>query len=141
MAGTLRRLSTLPVLPDFGTRAHQFTVHENDLAAAFLTLARIDDSPTVPVGVACPDPVPFRSLIIDLAVGQGKPTPRFIPIPGMAVFGALRSVEILGLPLPVRADSLLGLLRPAPVVANVDVLADLGVHLRPFDGREGSDNE
>jgi nucleoside-diphosphate-sugar epimerase len=135
MAGTLRRLSTLPVLPDFGTRAHQFTVHENDLAAAFLTLAQIDEAPGVPLGIAHPDPVPFRSLIIDLAVGQGKPTPRFIPTPGMAVFGALRSAEILGLPLPVRADSLLGLLRPAPVVANVDVLADLGVHLRQFDGR------
>ena len=30
-------------------------------------------------------------------------------------------------PLPVRADSLLGLLRPAPFVANVGVLTDLGV--------------
>ncbi len=28
MAGTLRRLANLPVLPDFGPRAHQFTVSE-----------------------------------------------------------------------------------------------------------------
>ena len=141
MAGTLRRLSTLPVLPDFGTRAHQFTPHEVDLAAAILTLARINNAPMVPLGVAYPDPIPFRSLIIDLAVGQGKPCPRFVPTPGMAIFGALRSAEILGLPFPVRADSLLGLLHPAPVVANMEVLASLGVHLRPFGGRDRSSDK
>ena len=39
MAGTLRRLAGLPVLPDFGSRAHQFTVREDDFAAAVLALA------------------------------------------------------------------------------------------------------
>lgn len=134
MAGTLRNLSALPVLPDFGARTHQFTVHEDDLAAAFVAVAATDSPPTVPVGVAYPEPVPFRSLLVALATGQGKPAPRFVPTPGVAVLGALRSAELLGLPLPVRADSLLGLLRPAPVVANVEVLTGLGVDLRPFDG-------
>jgi nucleoside-diphosphate-sugar epimerase len=139
MAGTLRKLSALPVLPDFGTPTHQFTVHEDDLAAAFVAVAATDNPPKVPVGIAFPDPVPFRSLLVALATGQGKQAPRFVPTPGVAVLGALRSAELLGAPLPVRADSLLGLLRPAPFVTNVGVLTDLGVHLRPFDGRAGGD--
>ena len=138
MAGTLRRLSTLPVLPDFGRRAHQFTVHEDDLTAAIVAVAQAIGSSTVPLGIANPNPVLFRTLMIDLAVGQGKPAPRFVPTPAMAVLGALRSAELLGVPLPVRADSLLGLVRPAPVVANLDVITDLGIYPRSFDGRSGS---
>ena len=34
--------------------------------------------------------------------------------------------------LPVRADSLLGLVRPAPNVPNPEVLDELGVVLQPF---------
>jgi nucleoside-diphosphate-sugar epimerase len=133
MAGTLRRLATFPVLPDFGPGAHQFTVHEDDLAAAVLAVARADTSPGVPVGVACDQAVPFRELVTDLALAQGRATPRFVPVPPKAAFAALRAAEALGLPLPVRADSLLGLVRPAPLVANFEVLTRLGVALRPFD--------
>ena len=140
MARTLRRLSALPVLPDFGKRAYQFTVHEEDLAAAFLMAAGSANAPTVPLGVACPDPLPFRSLLVALAASQGKRVPLFVPTPGIAVLGALRSAELLGVPLPVRADSLLGLLRPAPVVENVEVLTELGVHLRSFDSQEGPES-
>jgi hypothetical protein len=50
----------------------------------------------------------------------------------MAVYGALRALELLPVALPVRADSLLGLVRPAPEVPNSDVLAQLGVAVRPF---------
>jgi hypothetical protein len=93
----------------------------------------------VPVGIAYPEPLPFRTLIGDLATGQGRPRPRFIPVPPMVAYGALRTAETVGVPLPVRADSLLGLVRPAPMVANVAVLSDLGVDLRPFDGRTGTE--
>ncbi len=139
MAGTLRKLATLPILPDFGPRAHQFTVQEDDLAAAVVAVARADDPPRVPVGIAYPDPLLFRLLLSALAVGQGRPAPRFVPVPPTAALAALRVAESLGLPLPVRADSLLGLIRPAPVVANVDVLTGLGVSLRPFDAAVGTD--
>jgi len=139
MAGTLRKLATLPVLPDFGPGAHQFTVHEDDLAAAVVAVARAERLPGVPVGIAFPDPLPFRQLVTALAVGQGRPAPRFVPVPPTAASAALRVAESLGLPLPVRADSLLGLVRPAPVVANVDVLTGLGVSPRPFDARVGTD--
>src|SRR5665213_1141745 len=138
MAGTLRRLAALPVLPDFGNGAHQFTVHQDDLAAAVLAIARVDRAPGVPVSIAFPAPLPFRSLMTALAVGQGTPAPRFVPVPPTAASAGLRIAEALGLPLPVRADSLLGLVRPAPVVANVGVLTGLGVSLRPFDASIGT---
>jgi nucleoside-diphosphate-sugar epimerase len=137
MAGTLRQLATLPLLPDFGPGAHQFTVHEDDMVAAILAVARTGTPPGVPVGIASDEAVPFRELVTDLALAQGQAAPRFVPVPPTAAFAALRTAEALGLPLPVRADSLLGLVRPAPEVANLDVLASLGVSLRPFDPRLG----
>ncbi len=50
----------------------------------------------------------------------------------MAVYGALRAAELLPVKLPVRADSLLGLVRPAPNVPHLEVLEQLGVVLQPF---------
>jgi nucleoside-diphosphate-sugar epimerase len=132
MAGTLHRLAALPVLPDFGPRAHQFTVHEQDLTSAMVTLALDSKSPTRPVGIAHPDPVPFRALLTSFATSMGKPKPRFVPTPPMAAYGALRAGELLSIKMPVRADSLLGLIRPAPSVPNLDVLDNLGIALQPF---------
>jgi nucleoside-diphosphate-sugar epimerase len=132
MAGTLRRLATLPVLPDFGPKAHQFTVREADFAATVLALAQADQLPSLPVGVAHPDPVPFTELVASFAASQGKPSPRYIPTPPMAVYAALRAAELFPVHLPVRADSLLGLVRPAPDVPNLEVLDELGIALQPF---------
>jgi nucleoside-diphosphate-sugar epimerase len=138
MAGTLRRLAALPVLPDFGPKAHQFTVREADLAATVLALAQADQLPSLPVGVAHPDPVLFTELLTSFAASQGKPRPRYVPTPPMAVYGALRAAELFPLHLPVRADSLLGLVRPAPHVPNLEVLDGLGIALQPFP-RVGAD--
>ncbi len=143
MAGTLRRLATLPVLPDFGPRARQFTVSEQDFAATLVALARAEQVPALPVGIAHPDPVPFTELLTSFAASMGKPRPRFVPTPPMIVYGALRAAEVLPVKLPVRADSLLGLVRPAPNVPNLECLDQLGVLLQPFAlscaGANGSD--
>jgi len=132
MAGTLHRLSALPVLPDFGPGAHQFTVSEHDFAAAVVALARAERLPALPVGIAQPEPVLFTELLTSFAASRGRPRPRFVRTPPMAVYGALRAAEFLSITLPFRADSLLGLLRPAPRVPNLDVLDQLGVILQPF---------
>lgn len=132
MAGTLRRLATLPVLPDFGRAARQFTVSQDDFASAMVALAGAEDLPAVPVGIAHPQAVSFRQLLTAFAAGNARPALHFVPVPPMAVYGALRVLELLPVALPVRADSLLGLVRPAPEVPNSDVLAQLGVAVRPF---------
>jgi nucleoside-diphosphate-sugar epimerase len=137
MAGTLRRLTALPLLPDFGDAAHQFTVHEDDLASAVIALALTDSLATQPVGIAHADPVQFRTLLSEFAAGNNNAGNkdldlRFLPTPSMAVYAALRIAEFLHLSLPVRADSLLGLVRPAPRVPCLEALEVLGVTLRPF---------
>ena len=132
MAGTLQRLANLPVLPDFGPRAHQFTVSEQDFAAALVALAGAEQLPALPVGIAHPEPVLFTELLTSFALGNGKPRPRFVPVPAMALYGALRAAELLPIELPVRADSLLGLIRPAPNVPNLEVLDQIAVVLHPF---------
>jgi nucleoside-diphosphate-sugar epimerase len=132
MAGTLRKLAALPVIPDFGPGARQFTVAEADLAAALVALAGAERLPPFPVGIANPDPVPFAELLTAFAASAGRGRPRFVPVPPMAVYTALRVAELLPVPLPVRADSLLGLIRPAPSVPHLEVLDQLGIVLRPF---------
>jgi hypothetical protein len=84
------------------------------------------------VGIAHPDAIPFADLLGMLAASAGRRRPRFVPAPPMAVYAALRVAERLPIPLPVRADSLLGLVRPAPNVPHLEVLDQLGVSLRPF---------
>lgn len=132
MAGTLRKLAALPVLPDFGPGARQYTVAERDFAAALVALAQAERVPAVPVGIAHPESVPFRELLTSFAASLGKPRPRFVPTPPMAVYAALRAAEFLPARLPVRADSLLGLVRPAPNMPHPEVLEQLGVVLQAF---------
>ena len=102
MAGTLRRLSTMPILPDFGSTARQFTVSEDDFAFAMVAIAEAADLPAVPVGIAHRDPVGFRRLLAAFAAGNARPAPRFVRVPAMAIYGALRALELLPVALPVR---------------------------------------
>ena len=137
MAGTLRRLAALPVLPDFGPGAHQFMFSERDFATAIVTLAGAEQTPAGPVGIAHPDPVPFTTVLTSFATGRGERSPPIHPVPPMAVYGALRSAELLPLNLPVRADSLLGLVRPAPAVPNPEALCEMGVVVKEFPASTG----
>jgi len=131
MVGTLRNLVRLPLVPLIAGSAVQFTVHEDDFAEAVWALATSERAPIEPVGVANPTPVPFRHVLERLAWEQDS-TPRFIPVSWRLLRAALVLIERSGLPLPVRSDSLLGLVRPAPEVPNVETLSELGIHLRRY---------
>lgn len=131
MAGALKRLSGLPVLPLVGAHSHQFTVHEDDAAKGLLALGQAAPPGGAPVGLAHPDPVPFARVVRVLASGASR-EPRLVPLPWRPVYGGMRLVEGMGIPLPLRADSLLGLVRPAPSVPRVDLWERLGLHVRPF---------
>jgi uncharacterized protein YbjT (DUF2867 family) len=106
-------------------------VHQDDFADAIVALIGADQVVTDPIGIANPNPVPFRDVVEGLARLDGR-TCRTVPVPWPPVFEALRSAERIGLDPPFRADSLLGLVHPAPEVPNLRVLADLGVALRRF---------
>lgn len=129
MAGALRKITKLPLVPVIAGNSRQFPVHEDDLAAAVLALATVDNPPQVPLGVAQSESVSFRSLLRALAV---EDNPRFVPVPWQLPYGLLRLGELLGVKLPLRSDSLKGLIYPAPEVPGQELLAALGVVPRPL---------
>lgn len=133
MAGTLRNLCRLPLVPLVGGRARQYPVRESDVMEAVMALATTVDFRPEVLGVAGPDPVTFRTLLKAFGAQQGR-RPRFVPVPWPLLYWSLRAVERSPLTLPFRADSLLGLVRPAPGVPGLDRLSELGVHPRAFAG-------
>ncbi len=132
MAGTLRSLSTFPIVPLLGRKAHQFTVHQDDLRYAIVALALAEAVPSRPLGLANPEPVKFDVLMRTIAKANGKPKIRLLPFPWPPLYWTLRAVEATPAVLPIRADSVLGLVRPAPSVPGTAELSKLGIALRPF---------
>ena len=132
MAGTLRRLTSLPIMPLVGRRAKQFTLHETDLRDAIGKLVEAEEIPGRPLGFAHPEPVPFELLIRRFAFANGRPQVRLLPIPWRSAYFALRAVELTPLNLPFRADSLKGLVRSADSVPNLEDLRKLGIDFRAF---------
>lgn len=132
MIGSLKKMANLPLVPIVGARSYQYTVHEEDLGDAFVVLAHASELPKIPLGLANPEPVPFRLLMERIAVAAGHPRPRLIRIPWRPLYAALRLGERTPVKLPFRADSLLGLVRPAPGVYGAEEVRGLGIPLRPF---------
>ena len=123
MAGTLMRLTGLPLVPVF-RGARQYPVHETDFAQR---VVHILDSPTwtsETFGIAQPTPVSFRRLLAAIASLAGH-TCRFVEIPWPPIYYLLRCAEFARLPLPLRSDSLLGLVHPAPKVRRSVQFPDL----------------
>jgi len=131
MAGALRRMSRLPVTPLLAGGSHQYTVHEEDAATALVRLASLPEVPVLPLGIAHPEPVRFDRLVRAIGRADGH-VPRLVPVPWQLAYAMLRAGETGGARLPFRADSVLGLARPAPAVPHQDVTAGLGLSFRPF---------
>ena len=140
MAGVLKKLTSFPLVPLVGRHARQFTLHEDDLRQAIRILAKADTLPRRPIGLAHPSSVSFEQLLREIARSNTEHEPRFIPVPWLPVYWGIRAVEHTPLSLPVRADSLLGLIRSAPFVPNIEDLRDLKIELRPFNLQGHSDN-
>lgn len=115
ITGALIKLTRFPIVPLIGARSRQFPVHEQDLA---LVIARIMEAPRwTPeiIGVAQPEAVSFRQFLAWLA-RQNNRRCLFLPVPWRGVYLALRLAEAFGASLPLRSDSVVGLIRPAPEV-------------------------
>jgi nucleoside-diphosphate-sugar epimerase len=129
MAQTLSKLSRLPVIPIF-RGAQLFTVHVDDLVAAVATLVEAKEVPSAVIGLAHSSPTPFRKIMLAMAPpGRSSHT---LTIPWHFFLGLLRVMEQLNVPLPVRSDSLLGLVRSAADVPGGDVSERLGLSFRDF---------
>ena len=130
MAQTLSKLSNLPVIPIF-RGAQLFTLHVDDFAAAIATLVEAEDVPSSVIGLAHAKPTPFREIMLGMASSGGKSKATLV-IPWQPVLALLRVLERLNVPLPVRSDSLLGLVRPAAIVPGREVAERLGLSFREF---------
>jgi nucleoside-diphosphate-sugar epimerase len=132
MAGAVQRLTALPVVPVFGLKSHQFTVHRDAVDAA-IAIAIARPELVGVISVANPEPVPVRRLLRGLARMGGQDDPRrLVPVPWRPVYWSMRAAEAARLPLPLRADSVLGLVQPAPSAVGAEVWPEHGVTLRPF---------
>lgn len=131
MVGALLALSRLPVVPVLRGTAKQFPVHEDDVTRTLLRLLDTRMLPPGVVGLAQPQAVPFEELLRALAAREGRRV-RAVPVPWRLLHLVLRAAELLRVPLPVRADSLLGLVRPAGSVPLHPSLPDVPQTLRTF---------
>jgi nucleoside-diphosphate-sugar epimerase len=126
----VRRAPLIPV-PGRGQQ-FQYLVHEADLAQAVLSCIESTAPPAViPVTVAHGQRWPLRSILLDIARALDRRIV-LVPVPWRVMWAGLKSLEALGMPLGVKSDSLVSLVRqnPRPVL-NAEEL--LGVRCRPFD--------
>jgi nucleoside-diphosphate-sugar epimerase len=131
MAGAMRKLTTLPIVPVIAGGAGVYTVREEDLMRAIALLASATTLEPGTISIAHPSRVTLLNLLRTFAVQENRRC-RFVPVPWQLVYLLLRSGELMRLHLPFRADSLLGLIHTAPSLASGDQLARLGVTLHAF---------
>lgn len=131
MAGALRKLTVLPVVPVIAGGAGVYTVREQDFMEVIALLASATALEPGTISVAHPSRVTLRDLLRAFAAQEDRRC-RFVPVPWQPVYWLLRGGERLRLRLPFRADSLLGLIRTAPGLVGGDQLARLGVTLHAF---------
>jgi nucleoside-diphosphate-sugar epimerase len=126
MAGALRRLTRLPLVPLVAGDVRLYLVSDVDLVRAVASFAEAETLASVPIGVAYPTPIRFRDFLLALAASEGR-RPRFVPFPWRALYAILRAGESMRLAMPFRADSLLALAKPAPTLPGLTELERLGV--------------
>ena len=132
MAGAMRKLTTLPIVPVIAGGTGVYTVREEDLMRAIARLASATTLEPGTISVAHPSRVTLLNLLRTFAAQENRRC-RFVPVPWQLVYWLLRSGELMRLRLPFRADSLLGLIHTAPGLAGGDQLARVGVILHAFE--------
>ncbi len=128
MAGALRKLTRLPIVPVVVGGVRQYIVREDDLMTVIAALAAALTLRSQTLSVAYPTPILFRDLLRAFAAQEGRRC-RLMPVPWQPIYYLLRIAEILRLQMPFRADSLLGLVHAAPGVSGGEALTGLGVTL------------
>jgi len=131
MAGAMRRLTALPVVPVLAGGAGLYTVREDDLMRVIALLASAASLEPGTISVAHPSRVTLTELLTTFAAQEHRRC-RVVPLPWQLAYGVLRSCEFMRLRLPFRADSLLGLIHTAPGLAGEEQLPRLGVTLHAF---------
>lgn len=140
MSGTLMQLARLPVAPVIAGGARQFVVHERDLGLAIGEIVTLPAWHPEVIAVAHPQAVSFREIMKTFAARTPRRT-RLAPVPWQALYVLLRVLEALKVPMSLRSDSLLGLVRPAPEVPRSSAYRGVQDSIRPFHTAVSDDEE
>ena len=131
MAGAIRKLTSLPIVPVIAGGAGVYTVWEQDLMRVVALLASATTLEPGTISVAHTSRVTLTDLLRAFAAQEDRRC-RFVPVPWQLIYWLLRCGEFMRLRLPFRADSLLGLVHTAPGLAGGEQLARLGVTPHAF---------
>lgn len=131
MIGSLTKLATLPLVPQLRPQTYQYTVHADDMARCVLSVLG-QRPPHQVIGVADPARVPFDEIMGSLRESATSKAAVRVPVPSRRILQALRAAEAAHLPIGFRADSMLGLMHPAPAVPNVEYWATRAISFRRF---------
>jgi nucleoside-diphosphate-sugar epimerase len=131
MVGALRRVAAAPVVPMLTPDPFQYTVHVEDMARCVVE-AVAQRPPHAVIGVANPRRVPFSEIVTGLRATTTTARLRALSVPSSLLHRVLRATERLGVRIGFRADSLVGLITPAPEVSHVDYWPTVGITLRDF---------
>jgi nucleoside-diphosphate-sugar epimerase len=132
MAGALRKLTALPVVPVISGGAGVYTVREDEFMEVIALLAAAVDLEPGTISLAHNERSTLADLLSAFAAQESRQC-RFIPVPWQPIYWLLRAGEAMRLPLPFRADSLVGLVHTAPGLLGEDQLVRLGVKFSAFN--------
>lgn len=131
MMGTLRRFVTrLPVVPVIGGAQEMFLVHQDDLAEMIRRLTHESHVPAAPLFACNERQVQFRRVLQLLATSGGK-SPVFIPVPWRGAWLGLKILEMFGVRVGIKSDSLVSMMNPNPA-PDFDATRGLGFEFRQF---------
>jgi len=132
MRDGIRRTHVMPLFD--GGRQPLQTVHVDDLCQAFAIA--LERGLTGTLQVAEPDPLSLAEFVRLLAERMGVRC-WFVPVPFAPMLATLRALESLGVPFPLRSESLLGIRSLRRVSVSEDVRR---LDLVPRPARESLDD-
>ena len=111
MVGALTKVASLPVIPLVGTGSQVlYLVHEDDLGQVVVGFcAGKLTTGSVPLIAAHPEGWTPKAILWLLAEARGR-RPVLVPVPWQCEWLGLRMLELMGLKLRVRSDSLISLI-------------------------------
>ena len=132
MVGTLSRLvEKLPIVPEIGGSQEMFLVHQDDLCALIdksLHERGTEGKPLLACNSKC---IRFADILRLIAKKQGH-SRLFLPIPWRCAWLGLRTLELTGVQLGIRSDSLISLMNPNPE-PDFGETSRLGIGFRSFE--------
>ena len=120
------------VVPLIGNgRQVQYLLHEACLVTLIWRIINCELNPGfLPITVADAEPIPFRTLLQKLAKNNNKKI-ILVPIPWFIMYVILKSIELMGLKINFRSDSLLSFIYQNPH-PNFDLLKKLNIETKKF---------